>query len=79
MIAICYQTKIPISFWCRWRLNPDDAEKSSVSYTVYMCSRQNLRNKKEENPIKSTGVVLAKYPPKVKLKNFHHSKVSELG
>ena len=34
------------------------------------CSRQNLRNKGEEDFMESTGVVLAKYPPKVKLENF---------
>ena len=37
---------------------------------AFMCPRQNLRNKGEEDFRKSTGVVLAKYPPKVKLENF---------
>ena len=32
-----------------------------------MCSRQNLHNKEEEYLTKSTGVVPAEYPPKVKL------------
>jgi len=44
-----------------------------------MCSRQNLRNKNKEDPVESTGVVSAKYPLKVKLENFHNSRVLELG
>ena len=44
-----------------------------------MCSRQHLRNKNKEDLVESTGVVLAKYPPKVKLENFHNSRVTELG
>ena len=44
-----------------------------------MCSRQRLRNKKQRRPLESTGVVPAKDPPKVKLENFHHSRVLELG
>ena len=44
-----------------------------------MCSRQHLRNKNKEDLVESTGVVLAKYPPKVKLENFHNSRVPELG
>ena len=36
-----------------------------------MCFRQNLHNTEiEENFTEITGVVLAKYPPKVKLENF---------
>ena len=46
---------------------------------VLTCSRQNLRNKKEDNLTWSTDVVLAKYPSKVKLKNFHNSKVPKPG
>ena len=45
----------------------DDAEKSTVSHTVLTCSKQYLHNTKREDPIESTGVVLAKYPSKVKL------------
>ena len=43
------------------------------------CSKQNMRNRNKEDLAESTGVVPAKYPPKVKLENFHNSKVSELG
>ena len=44
-----------------------------------MCPRQNLHNKeKKKNPIESTSVVPAKDPLKVKLENFHNSRVSEL-
>ena len=52
----------------------DNAKKSSVSNTVLTCSRQHLRNKNKEDLAKSIGVVLAKYPPKVKLENFHNSR-----
>jgi len=45
----------------------DDAEKSTVSHTVLTCSKQHLHNTKRENLTESTGVVLAKYPPKIKL------------
>ena len=45
----------------------DDAEKSSVSYTTLTCSKQCLHNTKREDLAESTGVVPAKYPPKVKL------------
>ena len=44
-----------------------------------MCSRQHLQNRIKEDLVESIGVVSAKYPPKVKLENFHNSKVSELG
>ena len=44
-----------------------------------MCSRQNLLNKNKEDLAKSIGVVQAKYPSKVKLENFHNSRVPELG
>ena len=43
------------------------------------CSKQNMRNRNKEDLAEITGVVPAKYPPKVKLENFHNSKVSELG
>ena len=35
-----------------------------------MCSKQNLQNWNKENLTKSTGVVPAKYPPKVKLERI---------
>ena len=45
----------------------DDAEKSTVSHTVLTCSKQHLHNTKREDLTESTGVVPAKYPPKIKL------------
>ena len=45
----------------------DDAEKSTVSYTVHTCLKQHLHNTKREDLAESTGVVPAKYLPKVKL------------
>ena len=48
----------------------DDAEKSPMSHIVLMCSKQYLHNKKREDLTESTGVVPAKYPPKVKLELF---------
>ena len=56
----------------------DVAKKSLVSRTVLTCPRQDLHNK-EEDLTKSTDVVLAKYPSKVKLENFHNPRVLELG
>ena len=53
--------------------------KSSVSHTILMCSRKNLGNKKEEDLTESTSVVPTKYLSKVKLENFHNSRVLELG
>ena len=38
-----------------------------------------MRNKEEEDLIESIGMIPAKYPPKVKLENFHNSRVPELG
>ena len=35
--------------------------------------------KKKKDPIESTYMVPAKNPPKVKLENFYHSRVPELG
>ena len=46
---------------------------------VLTCSRQDLHNKEEEDPIETTSVVPAKFPPKVKLENFPNFRVSELG
>ena len=54
----------------RWIFKDDDAEKSTVSYTVLTCLKQHLHNTKREDPTKSTSVVPAKYPPKVKLELF---------
>ena len=34
---------------------------------------------RKRRPQKSTGVVLTKYPPKVKSENFHNPRVLELG
>ena len=54
-------------------------QKSSVSHTVLKCSRQHLGNKNNEDLVESAGVVLAKYPMKVKLENFHNSRVLKFG
>ena len=37
------------------------------------------QHRKRENLVKSTDVVPAKYPPNVKLENFHNSRVPKLG
>ena len=50
-----------------------------MSCTVLTYSRQNLQNKNKKDLAKSIGVVLAKYPPKIKLENFYNSQVPELG
>ena len=48
----------------------DDAKKSSVSHTVVTYSIPDLPNtEKEEDLTESSGVILAKYPQKVKLEN----------
>ena len=44
-----------------------------------MCPRQHLQNKNKEDLVEDTGVVPAKYTLKVKLENFHNSRVPELG
>ena len=54
-------------------------QKSSVSHTVLKCSRQHLWNKNNEDLVKSADVVLAKYISKVKLENFHNSRVPKFG
>ena len=41
--------------------------------------KKNEKEKERENLMESIGVVPAKYPSKVKLKNFRSSRVSELG
>ena len=45
----------------------DDARKSTVSYTINTCSQWHLHNTKRNDLTESTGVVPAKYPPKIKL------------
>ena len=51
--------------------NTDDAKKSSVNRTVLTYSIPDMPNiEKEEDLTESIGVVLAKYPPKVKLEDF---------
>ena len=58
----------------------DDGENRSISYMVFICSRQDLHKKEEqENFTESTNVVPAKHPLNVKLDNFHNSRVLELG
>ena len=42
-------------------------KKPPVSYTILMYSKQHLHNTKREDLVESTGMVPAKYPPKVKL------------
>ena len=58
------------NWWC---------QKSSVSYTVLTYTRQNLCHKEEKNLVKSTSVIPAKYPLKVKLENVYNSRMLELG
>ena len=48
----------------------DDAKKSTINHTVLTYSKQYLHDTKREDLTKSTGVVLAKYPPQVKLELF---------
>ena len=45
-------------------------KKSPMSYTVLVRPKQHLHNKEKEDLTESTGVVPAKYPPKVKLELF---------
>ena len=65
-----YQLLAIRTWWCKTSL---------VSCTVLTCFRQNLQNKNKEDLAKSTGVVPAKYPLKVKLENFYNFRVPELG
>ena len=51
-------------------MGSNDAEKSTVSHTVLTRLKQYLYNTKRDDLIESTGVVLAKYLPKVKLEIF---------
>ena len=55
------------------------SQKSSVSHMVLMCSGRNLQNKNKKDLAKNTGVVPAKYPPKVNLENFYNFRISEFG
>ena len=48
----------------------DDVEISPVSHTIPTRSNVNLHSTKKENLTESTGVVPAKYPPKVKSENI---------
>ena len=57
----------------------DDAKKSIVSHTVLRCSKQHLRNTKREDLTKSTGVVPAKSPLKVKLELLTTLECQNLG
>ena len=61
LIAIIHSSQYILKFI-------DDVKKSSISRTILTCSRQDLHNN-EEDLIESTGVVPAKYSPKVKLEN----------
>ena len=47
-------------------LPPHHSIKSKGNYNRITCAK----NKKEKDLVESTGVVLAKYPPKVKLELF---------
>ena len=62
-------TNVPVHIFSKERKKKvvDDAEKSIISYTILTCSKQHLYNTKREDLIESIGVVLIKYPPKVKL------------
>ena len=48
----------------------NDAKKSTVSHTVLTYSKQYLHNTKREDLTKSTSMVPAEYPLKVKLEIF---------
>ena len=50
----------------------------SKSYSPHVFETT-LAKQKQRRPWESIGVVPAKDPPKVKLENFHNSKVSKLG
>ena len=72
-LLLFYSLNFPTDGANRW------CQKSLVSRTVLMCSRQNLWNKNKEDIAESTDVIPIKYPPKVKLENFYNSRVLELG
>ena len=48
------------------------------SHSPYVLETILAQHRKRENLVKSTDVVPAKYPPKVKLENFYNSRVLEL-
>ena len=50
----------------------------SKSHNPYVLETTSVKKKNKEDLVESTGVVPAKYPPNVKLENFHNSRVSEL-
>ena len=66
VVYLYYESLFPAddTNWC---------QKSLVSCIVLMCSRQNLWNRDKEDLIESTGMVQAKYPPKVKIKRISTS------
>ena len=53
--------------WPLLGIHYDDDEKPPIGYTVLTYSKQHLHNTKREDLAESTGVVPAKYPPKIKL------------
>ena len=60
--------------WCHL-MRPKIVNKSHSPYVLEITPAP----LKERIPYESTGVVLAKYLPNIKLENFHNSKVQELG
>ena len=51
----------------------------SESHNPYVLETILAQHRKREDLVESTNVVPAKYPSKVKLENFHNSRVPELG
>ena len=51
----------------------------SESHNPYVLETIPAQHRKREDLVESTNVVPAKYPSKVKLENFHNSRVPELG
>ena len=47
----------------------------SESHSPYVLETILAQHRKKENLVKSIDVVPAKYPPEVKLENFHNSRV----
>ena len=72
------KTLTSLEVWRKWH-SPWWCWKSSVNHIVFTCSRQHLQNNNKEDLVEDTNVVPAKYPPKVKLENFHNSRVLGLG
>ena len=54
---------------------PKIVSKSHSAHTL----KTTLAKQKQRKPKESTGMVLAKDPPKVKLENFHNYRVPKLG